>query len=89
MKNKWLWGNNSVNIPGRIMDILILPSIYKPSFISISFVLFKTWPGQATLMKNDTSSFKVICWTRYPTDGRTERQSGDYMLSPLAYANYV
>jgi len=29
-----------------------LPSIYKPSFISIPFVLFKIWHGQATLMKN-------------------------------------
>ena len=84
------------------------------SFISVPFVLFKIWTGQATLTKNGyreitqyihrvglwflgsvlpliaiylytqfylnvTSSFKVICWTRYRTDG----QSDDYMLPPL------
>ena len=34
------------------LPFLILPSIYKPSFISIPLVLFKRWPGQETLMKN-------------------------------------
>ena len=29
-----------------------LPSIYKPSFISIPFILHKIWPGQASIMKN-------------------------------------
>jgi len=45
MKNKWLRGDNSV---GSAVHFLILSSIYKPSFISIPFVLFKIWPGQAT-----------------------------------------
>jgi len=38
MKNKRLWGDNSINMQGRIMVLgfspsLSLPSIYKPSFI--------------------------------------------------------
>jgi len=60
MKNKKLSGDNSVNIQGRIMVLvhcpssyfLLLPSIYKPSFISIPVVLSKIWPGQATIKKN-------------------------------------
>ena len=87
----------------------ILPSNYKPSSIAIPLVLFKIWPGQATLMKkwlrgdnsiniqvgsmvlesalpciviylytkfdlNATSSFKVICQTKYPKDRWTKRQ---------------
>ena len=58
MKNKWLRGDNSVNIPGMIMVIVhcpfsyCLPSIYKLRSITIPFVPFKIWPGQATLMKN-------------------------------------
>ena len=34
---------------------------------------------------NANSSFKVICRTRYPTDG----QSGDYMLPPLGSMNII
>ena len=30
---------------------LSLPSIYKPSFISIPYVLFKIWPGHTSIMK--------------------------------------
>jgi len=30
-----------------------------------------------------TVVLKVICRTRYRTDGQTDRQSGDYMLPPL------
>jgi len=55
MKNKWLRGDNLINIQGKIMDsALPLTAIYlyKPSFISILFVLFKIWPEQATIMKN-------------------------------------
>jgi len=29
-----------------------MPSIYKPSFISIPFVLSKIWPRQASIVKN-------------------------------------
>ena len=55
--NKCLRGDNTVNIQGRIMVLVhITPShchlVYKPSFISITFVFFKIWPGQATIMKN-------------------------------------
>ena len=35
---KWLWGDNSINIQGRFVVLVpfpSLPSIYKPSFISI------------------------------------------------------
>ena len=32
---------------------------------------------------NANGSFKVICQTMYRTDGRTDGQSGDYMLPPL------
>jgi len=53
----WLRGDNYVNIQGRIMVLVhCLPShslsIYKPSFISIPFVLSKIWPRQASIMKN-------------------------------------
>jgi len=48
-KKQWLWGDNSVK--NRLLDygscvlpFLSLPSIYKPSFISIPFVLSKMWP---------------------------------------------
>ena len=34
------------------LPFLSLPSIYKPSFSAIPFVLFKIWPRQATIMKN-------------------------------------
>jgi len=34
------------------MPFLSLPSIYKPSFISIPFVLSKIWGGQTSIMKN-------------------------------------
>jgi len=54
MKNKWLWGDNSINIQSRTMDFVHCPSlssIYKPSFISIPYVLSRIWPGQATIMK--------------------------------------
>jgi len=33
------------------LPFLKLPSIYKPRFSSIPFVLSKIWPGQATIMK--------------------------------------
>ena len=55
---KWLRGDNTVNIQGRIMVLvhsnhfLTLKSIYKPSFILFPFVLSKVWPGQASIMTN-------------------------------------
>ena len=47
-KTKWLRGDNSVS---SAVHFLGLPSIYKPSFISIPFVLSKIWAGQASIMK--------------------------------------
>jgi len=50
--------NYEKNVYGEItlsiykIGFLSLSSIYKPSFISISLVLFKIWPGQASIMKN-------------------------------------
>ena len=50
-------GDNSINIQGRIMVLPFhsLSSIYKPSFISIPFILFKIWPGQATIRNKSTT----------------------------------
>ena len=50
-------GDNSVNIQGRIMICVHstsshCPSIYKPSFISIPFLLNKIWLRQASIMKS-------------------------------------
>ena len=56
MKN-WLMGDNSVNIEGWIIVCVHCTSsqchlsIYKPSFISIPFVLSNIWPGQAYIIK--------------------------------------
>ena len=48
-ENKWLWEDNSVKIPGYCaLPFLILPSTYKPSSITITFLLFNIWPGPAT-----------------------------------------
>jgi len=45
---KWLREDNSINIKGKIWllctALLTLSSIYKPSLISITFVLLKIWP---------------------------------------------
>jgi len=63
---KWLRGDNSSNIRVGLWFLgsaLPLIAIYLYS----KFYL------------NANSSFKVICRTRYHTDG----QSGDYMLPPL------
>jgi len=54
---KWLWEDNSVNIKGRSMVLVhcLFPHyylIYKPSFISITFVLSKIWLRQTSIMKN-------------------------------------
>ena len=35
-----------------VLPFLSLSSIYKPSFISIRFVLFRIWPRKATIMRN-------------------------------------
>jgi len=50
-------GDNSVNIYVKdygsyALPFLSLSSIYKLSFISIPFVLFKILPGQASIIKN-------------------------------------
>jgi len=37
---KWLWGDNYVNIQGRIMVL-----------VSIPFVFSKIWPGHTSIMK--------------------------------------
>ena len=43
----------SINIQGRIMVLVQSPfSHFKPSLISITFVLSKIWPRQASIMKN-------------------------------------
>ena len=60
MKKKWLRRDNTVNKQGMIIFIylscarhfLSLPSIYKPSFISIPFVLSKICPRQPSIMPN-------------------------------------
>ena len=51
-------GDNSVNIHGKIMVLVHgtsshfhLYTLYTPSFISIPFLLYKIWAGQATIMK--------------------------------------
>jgi len=36
----------------RVLRFLSFTFMYVPSLISISFVLSKIWPGQATIMKN-------------------------------------
>ena len=49
----WLLGDNSINIQGRIMVLVHGPfSHFKPSLISITFVLSKIWPRQASIMRN-------------------------------------
>ena len=48
-KTKWLSRDKSVNIQSRIM--VSLNAIYKPSFISIPFLLSTIWAGQSTTMK--------------------------------------
>jgi len=48
MKSKWLRGDNSVCIA---VHFLSLPSIYKPSFISISLVLSRYDPDRHPLWK--------------------------------------
>ena len=56
---KWLRGDKSINIQGRIMVLLpfpSLPSIYKPRFIQMPTVVLK-----------------VIRQTRYRTDERTDK----------------
>jgi len=40
MKNKWLWGNNSVNIQGRIMVLVQCTSSH--CHLSINQVLFQS-----------------------------------------------
>jgi len=56
---KWLRGDNYVNIHDRIIVFVhcTFPhcylSINQVSIISISLVLSKIWPGQASIMKND------------------------------------
>ena len=35
-----------------VLPFPCLPSIYKPSFISIPFVLSKIWPGHTSIMTN-------------------------------------
>jgi len=55
MKNKWLWGDNSINIQGRIMVLVHCP--FPHCYLSINQVSFKF-----------QSSFKVIGRTRYWTD---------------------
>ena len=62
--NKWLMGDNSVNIQGRIMVLVHYPSPH--CHLSINHVLF-----------NANSSFKVIHRTRYWMDRWTDRQSSD------------
>jgi len=56
LKSIWLRGDNSRQYTGwdygsYTPHFLSLPSIYKPSFISITFLLNKIWAGQATTMK--------------------------------------
>jgi len=58
-EKKWLWADNSVNIQDRFGSLSFpsLLSIYKPSFISISFVLSTIWPGQGTDGQTDKEAF--------------------------------
>jgi len=55
---KWLWGDNSINILGRSMVHGHCPS---PYCLYTKFYL------------NAISSFKVICRTRYQIDGQTDK----------------
>jgi len=54
---KWLWGDNSINIQGRIMVLVHCPFPY--CHLSINQFSFKF---------QQLLSFKVICWTRYGMD---------------------
>jgi len=63
---KWLRGDNTVNIQGRIM--VLVHSTSSHCHLSIYQICF-----------NGNSSFKVICRTK---PWRTDGQSGDYILSP-------
>ena len=66
---KWLKGDNSINIQGRIMVLVHCPSPY--CHLSINHVSFKS--QHQLFARQDTE----------PTDRRTDGQSGDYMLPPL------
>jgi len=61
---KWLRGDNSINIQGMITSSWVLPfhclpSIYKPSYMLIHFVLSKIRPGQASSMKMGDNSIYI------------------------------
>jgi len=62
---KWLWGDNSINIQGRIIVNDHCPSPYCPIYLYTKFDL------------NANNNFKVFA--RQGT-GQTDGQSGDYML---------
>ena len=62
---KWLWGDNSINIQGRIMVLVHCPFPY--CHLSINQFSFKF---QTVVLKLPDR------WT----DGQTDRQSSDYML---------
>ena len=68
---KWLRGDNlyKINIQGRIMVHVHCPSPH----CQLSYNLY------TNCILNANNSFKVICWTRYRTEGLSE----DYMLPPL------
>ena len=67
MKNKWLWGDNSVNIQSRIVVHDHRPSPH----CHLSIYKFDL---------NANRSFKVLCWTRCRTDGQTK---GRLYVSPF------
>ena len=48
---KWLWGDNSTDIQGRIIVLWLCPSSHchlSPSFISMPTVVLKLFAGQGT-----------------------------------------
>jgi len=69
MKNKWLWGNNSINMQGRIMVLGFCPSPH--CHLSINQVSFKC--------QQEFSSFLPEKVPDRQMDGQTDGQSGDSM----------
>jgi len=72
---KWLWGDNSTNM--HYCGYWVLP------FLLIAIYLYTKF------YFNANSSFKVICQTRYWTDGLTNGRTKGQGDSYLPYLNIV
>ena len=73
---KLLRRDKSINIQGRV-------GLW---FLGSALPLIAIYLQTKSHLKAN-SSFKVICRTRYWTDGWTDGKSGDYMLPPLGSIN--